>query len=149
MNRAEPEIEYLVLKGLLGNIETAPDADKLRRSLALSVQVDTVSGRLQPGPSEIAAQCGVPLADLVQHQIVVDKDRGVYFLRMMGDITSPNQLKKLTLKQGRYEARFSRPLTRWGIQNIYTYAELLVLVNRKLLIERLNKAAAQLLGGFQ
>jgi len=140
-------IEHTILQGLVGRIENNEPASvrgrllkALRASLGIGLSIEEPRSPLQ-----ICEELDLNLGQLAENRIILTKDEAVHFLRLLGYVSSEGLLKKKFLKQGRYVERFGRDLAVLGTANVYTYAELLVLVDRPRLMQRLHEAAAEVI----
>lgn len=133
----------MVIIALLNRVNKCDDSGYSFSSLkwamlaSLGKNVDQ-EGRLL-NARDISSTCGLPLQWLVDNQFLLDKPRAISFMHLIGFSTSPSLIEKQLLKQGRYEARFRKPLTKYRNMNLYTYAEILAIMERPLLTATIQR----------
>jgi hypothetical protein len=123
-------LESVILTGLLKRIKRSPSFYALLDGLRNSCGFQLAPEQLPIGANTISKKCNIDINILLEEGILLSKTNAVGFLRALGVLTSESLLKKLLLKQHRYQEKFHRELLMFKSKNIYTYAELFFLIDR-------------------
>ena len=83
-----------------------------------------------PSPEEIAREAQLDLAVLVEYHVFLNKEQAVSFLLDKGKQISLETFRKLSSKNV-YRRKFNRDVTENRTTHIYSYSEILVLVDHR------------------
>lgn len=81
----------------------------------------------------------MPFDALLYFEILLPKKNAAEFLFSLGYAQSPALIAKELLKEGRYRERFHRDITIHKNKNIYTYAELIEMIERPMIKEKFER----------
>lgn len=117
----------------------APEHLRLNLLKALRLSLNVHHSKEPASASQIADQTEVLFEALLYFEILLSKKSAAEFLFSLGYAQSPSLIEKQLLKEGRYRERFQRGITLHKNKNIYTYAELIALIERPLIQEKFEK----------
>ena len=125
------------VNGLIGCLDAeAPDSllSDLQGALRSALNVDHAEPPLSA--IEIVEAQNADIEALLYFEILLSKNNAAEFLINIGYKQSEVTIKRDLLRRGRYFERFGRQLLTHKKTNIFTYAELIDMIDRALIKER-------------
>ena len=102
-------------------------------ALIESITVDYDDFKSCASPTSLKADYGIDISTLLKIGICIDKNKCLTFLKEVGfEISLPMIRKKIN--EAGYQELFGRKISKIGTTHILTYAEVLILVNHKIVI---------------
>lgn len=108
----------------------------LRRSAALTdtetdVKIVSTMSQSVDGPKELEASSGIPMAQLLQYRVIHTRQTAVEYLNFRGVVVDLSRFRQRSNNQV-YELLFNRSVERVETRNVYTYAEMCLLMREEL-----------------
>jgi len=130
---------------LIGRIETeAPDSFSQALHNSLRDSVNAAHHVRPPSAVQILEAHEVPIDALLYFEILLKKNDAAQFLISLGYDPGELVIKRKLLRRGRYFEKYGRQLLTHKNTNIYTYAELIDIIQRPLIQEQFEVAVDQL-----